>query len=406
MNENDLNIRGNHSLMKNINRRLIIDLMLQNDAMTKKCIAEKTKLSIPSVTKNMLDLIDEKLIIEEAQEDTAKGRKPSTYRINSRIGLIVGVDLGKANVDIVIGDLYMHVIDNDTYSISPVSDGYKIIHDIIMRIFKLLSKNDILLSNVGRIILANPGIVDSLTGKIRYYAPIAEKWANIAIKDEFEQNLGVETDVLNDVNMAALSIMKPNTSYSTRNYIYIRAYAGMGAGIVIDGKLRNGINGSAGEFGYDAMWDVESQIMLVKYEELISTQYLFQKLTQQLPLNRDSMLFSLVNGDISNLKIEHVLASLQSDKFVQIAVANIAQYFAMVVLNTTMMLDIDTVFLDGDLFRLGDYFIKTMTEIINEYKLNRLAIHVQPVDNQSTVDGCIFYGGRKVIDSYLSNGST
>lgn len=75
-------------------------------------------------------------------------------------------------------------------------------------------------------------------------------WENIPIKEKLEQHLGYPVFVINDANAAALGEMWKGAGQNTRDLLCLTLGTGIGAGIIIDGKIHNGSKGLAGEIGH------------------------------------------------------------------------------------------------------------------------------------------------------------
>jgi len=74
--------------------------------------------------------------------------------------------------------------------------------------------------------------------------------AGINVGEELERRLGVPVSVENDANLAALAEGRAGGAVDIRDYVFIAIGTGIGMGIVMDGRLRRGWRGMAGEVGF------------------------------------------------------------------------------------------------------------------------------------------------------------
>jgi glucokinase len=75
-------------------------------------------------------------------------------------------------------------------------------------------------------------------------------WTNIPIVERFQEKFGAQTYLMNDANAGALAEWRFGAGKGCRNLIFLTAGTGMGAGLILDGRLYEGTTGSAGEVGH------------------------------------------------------------------------------------------------------------------------------------------------------------
>lgn len=98
------------------------------------------------------------------------------------------------------------------------------------------------------------GPLDSESGTI-LSPPNLPGWDNIKITDFFKSRFGAEAYLQNDANACALAEWKFGAGTGTKNMIFLTFGTGMGAGLILDGKLYSGTNDMAGEVGHIRLCD-------------------------------------------------------------------------------------------------------------------------------------------------------
>jgi glucokinase len=93
------------------------------------------------------------------------------------------------------------------------------------------------------------GPLDSGKGSI-LSPPNLPGWDNVPIVDIFERKFGIRTKLQNDANACALAEWKFGAARGYKNIIFLTFGTGMGAGLILDGKLYAGTNDMAGEIGH------------------------------------------------------------------------------------------------------------------------------------------------------------
>ena len=93
------------------------------------------------------------------------------------------------------------------------------------------------------------GPLDSKTGVI-VSPPNLPLWHGFAIVDYIKQKSGLAAALENDANACAVAEWKFGAGQGTQNMVFFTFGTGLGAGLILDGRLYSGTNGNAGEFGH------------------------------------------------------------------------------------------------------------------------------------------------------------
>ena len=94
-----------------------------------------------------------------------------------------------------------------------------------------------------------PGPIDRRTGTVGS-SVILSDWAGLEPAHELERRLGVAVEVDNDANLGALGELLFGAGQGLRHLVYVKVSSGIGAGLIIDGRLHRGATGIAGELGH------------------------------------------------------------------------------------------------------------------------------------------------------------
>ena len=102
---------------------------------------------------------------------------------------------------------------------------------------------------VGRSASACPGPVEFATGR-PISPPIMPGWDGYPIRERFAARYGAPVWVDNDVNVLALGEWRSGVAAGHDNVVVVKIGTGIGAGIISDGRLHRGAQGSAGDVGH------------------------------------------------------------------------------------------------------------------------------------------------------------
>ena len=94
-----------------------------------------------------------------------------------------------------------------------------------------------------------PGPIDTRSGRVGS-SSILPGWVGVRAADELAERLGVPASVDNDANLGALAELHWGAASERRNVAYLKVSTGIGAGLVLDGRLFHGAGGLAGEIGH------------------------------------------------------------------------------------------------------------------------------------------------------------
>jgi glucokinase len=112
-----------------------------------------------------------------------------------------------------------------------------------------LREAGVALSEIAGIGVAVPGPLNNRTGVI-YSPPNLPTWDAVPLRELLEQRFGRPVSVENDANAAALGEYFFGAGQGCRDMVYLTVSTGIGGGVIANGQLLEGINGSAGELGH------------------------------------------------------------------------------------------------------------------------------------------------------------
>ena len=97
--------------------------------------------------------------------------------------------------------------------------------------------------------IGTPGAFDPTTGRLRYARHLSG-WHDPDLLARLSEAVGVPVEGENDVNLAAVAEREVGRAVGVDDFVLLWAEEGLGAAIVIDGRLHRGATGGAGEVGF------------------------------------------------------------------------------------------------------------------------------------------------------------
>lgn len=166
---------------------------------------------------------------------------------------IVGIDVGGTKCAVSLGKINhtgeIAVVDKMVYSTRDFPGPYKMLEKLQEGTGQLLRKNGLAGNDVASIGISCGGPLDSVKGLI-LSPPNLPGWDNVPAVELFQQKLGIPTAIQNDANACALAEWKFGAGKGLNNVIFLTFGTGMGAGLILNGKLYAGTNDMGGEVGH------------------------------------------------------------------------------------------------------------------------------------------------------------
>lgn len=178
-----------------------------------------------------------------------------------------------------------------------------------------------------------PGVTDSRAGVV-ISAPNLTNWNHVPLRDLLQRGLGVPVSVENDTNLAALGEHHAGAARNADNLVFLAVGTGLGAGILVNGRLLAGAHWSAGEVGYFGVRNQPREVPRVRetgqIERVVGGDGIERRWRDALPSRGESdpALFQLrasqildqaQAGDSAAIRILHATATLLADAITDIA---------------------------------------------------------------------------------------
>lgn len=166
---------------------------------------------------------------------------------------IIGLDIGGTKCAVILGNIInegkIEVVEKSVYSTSDYATPGNMLAQLADGIKAILNRQNLKLCDIASIGISCGGPLDSKKGVIMS-PPNLPGWDDVHIVEYFEKSFSIPTFIQNDANACALAEWKFGAGRGTNNMIFLTFGTGMGAGLILDGKLYSGTNDNAGEVGH------------------------------------------------------------------------------------------------------------------------------------------------------------
>ena len=161
--------------------------------------------------------------------------------------IYLGLDIGGTKCSIVVGDASFSILRKVSFDTNTARGWRSILSEFTGHIKRLLDEYN--LYNLKRIGISCGGPLDSKRGLI-FSPPNLPGWDNVPITRILSDEFGVEAALQNDANACALAEWLMGAGKGTSNMIFLTFGTGMGAGLILNGRLYSGTNDLGGEVGH------------------------------------------------------------------------------------------------------------------------------------------------------------
>jgi glucokinase-like ROK family protein len=232
----------------------VLDAVRHGDARTRPEIMRRTGLGRAVTVQRVQELVDRGLIVGDGLGASSGGRAPRALRFNAGAGHILVADLGATSIGVGIADLSGTLIAQ-LEEPADITDGPEAILGRVDELLASLSERaDHAVGALWGIGIGVPGPVEFARGRPTS-PPIMPGWDGYPVRERFTDRHRVPVWVDNDVNLMALGEYRAGAARGHDAVIFVKIGTGIGAGILIEGKLYRGFNGSAGDVGHIQVTD-------------------------------------------------------------------------------------------------------------------------------------------------------
>ena len=246
----------------------------------------------------------------------------------------------------------------------------------------LLRKEDATVDALRCIGAGCAGPLDSETGVI-YAPPNLHCWDGFPLKERLEERFGVPAVVDNDANAAALGEQRFGAGRGRAHIFYITASTGIGAGLVLDGKIYRGADCGAGEFGHIIVARSGPKCNCGGrgcLEALASGTAIAKRARREIRRAPDSLLGRMRSEKGEDLSAKDVFAAARrGDAIANTIVRDAAEYLGIGIVSAIHMLNPEIVIIGGGLARAGRLLFEPVRRTVAERAQKHLAENVNIV---------------------------
>ncbi|WP_248762922.1 ROK family transcriptional regulator [Pseudarthrobacter sp. SSS035] len=226
----------------------LFQLLRDGQARTRAELALTTGLARSTVAARIDALIASGLVGAAGEANSSGGRPPSRFAFNPAARAVLAVDVGATHVIVAVTDLSGRVLAERRLAQDVAAGPEAVLGRVIKEGRALLEQAGRDPRDLAGIGIGLPGPVEHATGK-PVKPPIMPGWDGFDVVPYVQRSLPVPVLVDNDVNIMALGERSAHWA-DHGNFLFIKVATGIGSGIISNGELQRGANGTAGDLGH------------------------------------------------------------------------------------------------------------------------------------------------------------
>ncbi|MCD8349763.1 MAG: ROK family protein, partial [Planctomycetaceae bacterium] len=331
----------------------------------------------PAVSSNIKTLLGMGYIEETGAGGNSLGRKSTLLSFNARRGFVIGIDIGRWEIRYILTDLLGNKLKDTLRENIPAEKGSRILKRIVGVATRLVAD-----AGVGddRILAVCVGIPGILRDNRMYAAPFISDFSLMEMSEAFEQRFGAAVLVENSVNLGALGERWRGTGERYTDFVYVGYGVGLGAALILGGKLYKGVNGAAGEIGFMAVDPAHLQARFCDAGSL--------------------------EGLISHDRLTRTFPDWQycaDAEQVKRALAEACRYFGMSLVNVAALVNPQAIVVSGGLGRaLGKHFGAAWSSMLKNHLPFPPAIAFSGLGGQEPLQGAVYTALEHVYNAPIA----
>ncbi len=232
----------------------VVRALRASGGLTRAELSGELGLSRATVSSVLSGLGRDGLLAESSDPGAAaRGRPPAQVALARRAGAVVGVDLGRRHVRVVVVDL-AHAVLAERYERYDVDGRPEGALDEAERLVREAC------AEAGTAVEETHGLTLGLPAPLDQHARLGSSsilpgWVGRQPGEDLGRRLAVPVVAENDANLGALAEWCWGAGRHHGDLVYIKAATGIGAGMVLGGRLFRGSGGAAGELGHTTVTD-------------------------------------------------------------------------------------------------------------------------------------------------------
>ena len=388
------------------NKRVSLDLIrFTPGGISRADLARNLALTRSAMSSIVNDLIGAGIIREAEDGPTTGGRRPILLELNPQRGKFIGIDIGATHVDYLVTDFACQVLYEMEkpfdITVSPdlglaQIDGY---------LREMLAELSLDFSDVLEIGVGIPGPVVAERGLV-ISPPLMPGWDNYPIRAHLEEIWKLPVSLNNDAELGALGEWAYGAGRGERHLAYIKVGSGVGAGLLLDGKIFRGATGSAGEIVHTTIRENGPLCTCGNHgclETLAGGKAIARQAIEAVQAGRRTVMASI--EPVNRITARDVAeAARRGDLVAQQIMKDAGMYLGIAIASLVNLFNPNMVVVGGGIAQMGDLLLQPIRQVVQQRSLRSSAqavrINTAVLGRRSSSMGAVVQAQNTFLDHW------
>jgi predicted NBD/HSP70 family sugar kinase len=236
---------GTPKLLREINDRAALEILLAEGPLTRAQLGERTGLSKVTASQMLARLEQRGLVGVAGQQAGGRGPNAALYAVTPTAAYVAGLDVAPEAVTTGVADVTGRLITEVTVDPNGAGDPVRLVRNAVATACRAAPVRP---EQLHAFVIGTGGMVDPRTGDVRLSVNMPQWHEGVlgALRSDLRRPVTIE----NDVNLAAMAEHAVGAARGVDDFVLVWMGIGLGLATILGGRLHRGASGAAGEIGY------------------------------------------------------------------------------------------------------------------------------------------------------------
>ncbi|MGW1155173.1 ROK family transcriptional regulator [Streptomyces rubiginosohelvolus] len=379
---------GTPRVLRAMNDRAALDLLLEHGPLSRTRVGKLTGLSKPTASQLLARLEAAGLVVATGTSEGRPGPNAQLYTVNPRAAHVAGLDVNGQRIVAAVADVTGATVGQFELA-TPGRRADSVVRQVADALDGAVKDAALTRADVHRVVIGTPGAFDPGTGRLRYASHLPG-WHSPTLLDELAAFLPMPVEYENDVNLVAVAEQRLGAARGHEDFVLLWNEEGLGAALVINGRLHRGFTGGAGEVGFLPVPGTPLVRQVVKansggFQELAGAQAV-PRLAKALGIDTPQQPYAKVAAEL----LARAAAAYEEDEALTELLRQYAQRLATGLASVTAVLDPGLIVLSGGAVAAGGEILRSLIQSeLAELAASRPRLVVGEIDRTPVLRGAL-----------------
>ncbi|MFB8138443.1 ROK family transcriptional regulator [Streptomyces parvus] len=379
---------GTPRVLRAMNDRAALDLLLEHGPLSRTRVGKLTGLSKPTASQLLARLEAAGLVVATGTSEGRPGPSAQLYTVNPRAAHVAGLDVNGQRIVAAVADVTGATVGQFELA-TPGRRADSVVRQVADALDGAVKEAGLTRADVHRIVIGTPGAFDPGTGRLRYASHLPG-WHSPTLLDELAAFLPMPVEYENDVNLVAVAEQRLGAARGHEDFVLLWNEEGLGAALVINGRLHRGFTGGAGEVGFLPVPGTPLVRQVVKansggFQELAGAQSV-PRLAKALGIDTPQQPYAKVAAEL----LARAAGAYEEDEALTELLRQYAQRLATGLASVTAVLDPGLIVLSGGAVAAGGEILRSLIQSeLAELAASRPRLVVGEIDRTPVLRGAL-----------------